>query len=196
MTDLSAFHAFGAGDLQCCRIGALDLQQEQPHAILSVNADQATWSEAEAEAAQALPPLGWVSDTRLGRAFGVGPLQWLIEAECAPAEALQRAAHSLPQCTFTDQTDGWAAVSVRGASVDEIDRFLERLVNAPPKDALPARCVRTRLSQLPVILVRQRGETMRLFCARSYAKDLWTHLCVKARMFEPQECERPTGTFV
>lgn len=184
MTDLNAFTALGAKKPRLVSFGALGMRE---------NVDLALASLALRRGAIQPTPFGfhlpepgrWVARQGVA-AFWVGPDQWMIEAEGRADENFAAdLKQTSPDCSVTEQTDGWIGVEiVSRAGTAPLDALLSKLVNIDLADFGPGRATRTGLEHLSCYVIRRSEAHVALLGARSSAKSLWHALETAARRLE------------
>ncbi len=173
MTDLTPMTALGGQSARVQTLGTLSLSETPDLALASLSLRRG----AVQPVPMGLPlpgPGGWTAGQGLS-AFWTGPGQWMIEApgraETGIEQALKQAA---PDCSVTDQTDGFAAIEITsGAGGAPIRALLEKLVNLDAAGFGPGSATRTGLEHMTVFVIRRAEDRLALIGMRSLAGSLW-----------------------
>ncbi|MGH1415798.1 MAG: sarcosine oxidase subunit gamma [Pelagimonas sp.] len=121
----------------------------------------------------ALPDTGGLVGGQGFSAFWTGAEQWMVCAQGRAeddfaAEVLAQA----PGHAVTEQTDAWVAFEI-SAPKGNLERLLERLVNAHPKTIAPGMALRTGLEHQSVFVLRASADCVTILGMRSAALSLW-----------------------
>ncbi|WP_095588951.1 sarcosine oxidase subunit gamma [Actibacterium ureilyticum] len=178
MTDLIPTTAFGTTTARTATHGALSMAEDVTTALASV----ALRRGADVPVPLGLPlpgPGGWAGADG-AMAVCMGPDQWLIlGADGAGGDFAADIAAAAPDCSVTEQTDGWVILDIR--SKDDADgapmaELLTRLVNLDPATLAPGRATRSQTGHLGIIALRLAPDRLLLLGLRSAAESLWQHL--------------------
>lgn len=173
MTDLKPITALGAEAPHSETFGALTITENTGLALASLALRRG--AAQPVPMGLALPgPGGWVAGQGLA-AFWAGPGLWMIEAESRAEEDFARDLKSrVPDCSVTEQTDGWVAFEiVSSAGADPILRLLQKLVNIDPAGLAAGRAARTGLEHMSVFVIRRAEDRLAVLGMRSAAGTLW-----------------------
>ncbi|WP_095204658.1 sarcosine oxidase subunit gamma [Mesorhizobium carmichaelinearum] len=173
MTDLNAFTALAAAQPRRAAFAALDIRETPELALASLARRRG--STKPAPFALHLPEPGrWVAGQGVA-AFWVSPDQWMIEAEGRAEENFAAdLKQASPDCTVTEQTDGWTVfeiVSRSGAA--PIEALLSKLVNIDVANFGPGSATRTGLEDISCFVIRRSKTHVAVLGARSFAGSLW-----------------------
>ena len=173
MTDLKPITALGAAAPRSKTFGALTITENAGLALASLALR--CGGAQPAPMGLALPgPGGWVAGQGVA-AFWAGPGLWMIEAEGrAEVDFACDLKSRVPDCSVTEQTDGWVAYEIASsAGPAPILRLLEKLVNIDPAGLAPGRATRTGLEHMSVFVIRRAEERLAVLGMRSAAGTLW-----------------------
>ena len=126
----------------------------------------------------ALPaPGGWAATGRIAALWtGVG--QWLIEGEDqAETDFASAIAAQCPDCSVTEQTDGFVAFEVRSINGEApLQALIEKLLNLDPVRFKPGMGCRTAFQHGSVFAVRRSALHFAIMGMRSAAASIWHEL--------------------
>lgn len=176
MTDLVPICALGGAEPAHRRIGAL---------VLSENAGLGLASLAQRQGASvpdlglALPgPGGWAEGAGIA-AFWTGPDQWMVEFPGRAAEDVAAGlAARAPDCSITEQTDGFACFEIEGADA-ALTALLEKLVNIDTGRFGPGSATRTGFHHMSIFVIRRAENRLAVMGMRSAAGTIW-HALIEA----------------
>ena len=173
MTDLAPLTALGAAAHRTAAFGALTLTE---------NADLGLASLAQRRGAPVPVPMGlalpgpglWHAGNGIA-AFWTGPGQWMLEGEDRAEEDFARTVKlAAPECSVTEQTDGFVALEVvSSAGAAPIERLCEKLVNVDLGRFGPGSATRTGLHHMTVFVIRRAEDRLAILGMRSLAGSLW-----------------------
>ncbi|RJT26741.1 sarcosine oxidase subunit gamma [Mesorhizobium waimense] len=173
MTDLTAFTALGAAQPRLASFEALDIRENPELALASLALRRG--SIRPAPFGLHLPEPGrWVAGQGVA-AFWVGPDQWMIEAEGRAEENFAAdLKQASPDCTVTEQTDGWIVFEIVSRSGRApLEELLSKLVNIDLADFELGRATRTGLEDMSCFVIRRNETHVAVMGARSFAGSLW-----------------------
>lgn len=181
MTDLKALTALGTATPRLASFGTLEIRENLDLALASLAMRRGATEPAPF--GLHLPGSGgWVAGQGVA-AFWVGPDQWMIEAEI-PADQNFAAdlKQTAPNCTVSDQTDGWSAFEiVSRAGTTPLEVLLSKLVNIDLADFGACRATRTGLEHMSCYVIRRSEAHVAVLGARSFAASLWHALETAAK---------------
>lgn len=180
MTDLKPITALGAELPTSVKLGALRLSE---------NADLGLASLALRKGATVPSPFGLVlpqpgacTITQGIGAFWCGPDQWMV---MFPDRGAQDVARDLkaqsPNCSVTEQTDGWCAFDILAQDAAALSGFLERVVNVNLGAFGTGCATRTVIDHMGVYLLRGSENSVTIIGMRSSAQSLWHALTTVAQ---------------
>ena len=180
MTELIPLLALGASDPRVAEIGNLRLVERADLALSTLAVPIGT--DRPRPLGLDLPEPGGWSEQGETAAFWVGAEQWMMArsggADACLADAVKR---DCPDCTVTDQTDGWIVVEIVSSEDPvAIEEALERLVNLDPVNLRPGSAVRTELDHMAVVVIRPAEQRLMVLGMRSFAQSLWHALTTVA----------------
>ncbi|RBP86319.1 sarcosine oxidase subunit gamma [Rhodobacter sp. 140A] len=186
MTDLTPMPALGRAAVSPLRAGALTISVNEAVALAGLALRRG--AVPPAPMGLVLPgPGGWCAGQGVA-AFWTGPGQWMIEAEGRAGEDFARVLKTRhPDCSVTEQTDGWVAfeiVSVAGGA--PIVRLMEKLVNVDAAGFGPGCATRTGLEHMSVFVIRRAEDRLAIIGMRTLAGSLW-HAIETAAMRQQEE---------
>ncbi|RUX34906.1 sarcosine oxidase subunit gamma [Mesorhizobium sp. M4A.F.Ca.ET.050.02.1.1] len=184
MTDLNALTALGAAHPRSVSFAALDIRENPELALASLSLRRG--SAKPVPFGLHLPEPGhWVAGQGMA-AFWVGLDQWMIEAEGRAEENFAaHLRHAAPDCSVTEQTDGWIAFEIVSRSGTALlESLLSKLVNIDLADFGPGRATRTGLEHMSCCVIRRSETLVALLGARSFAASLWHALDTAARRLQ------------
>lgn len=181
MTDLAPITALGADLPQTRRFGALEIAENSGLALASLGLR----TGAVAPDLVLPGPGEWVQSGDLA-AFWTAPDQWMIEgAGAASSDFASRIAASAPDCSVTEQTDGFVAFEIRseqGAPL--IEAMLAKMVNIDKSRFGPGHATRTVLHHMSVFVIRRADDHLAVLGMRSAAGTIWHALIQTAERLE------------
>ncbi|RWI87866.1 MAG: sarcosine oxidase subunit gamma [Mesorhizobium sp.] len=181
MTDLYTFTALGAAEPRLASFGALDIRENPELALASLALRRGSLKPAPF--GLNLPEPGhWVAGQGVA-AFWVSPDQWMVEAEGRAEENFAAdLKEASPDCTVTEQTDGWIVFEIVSRSgTAPLEALLSKLVNIDLADFDPCRITRTGLEDMSCYVIRRSKTHVALVGVRSFAGSLWHALETAAR---------------
>ncbi|MGH1356204.1 MAG: sarcosine oxidase subunit gamma [Thalassovita sp.] len=130
-------------------------------------------------------PGGWAQTKDTG-AFWTGPGQWMIALQDrAEDDILPDLMATAPDCSITEQTDGWVAFDI---SAPDLTPFLERLVNVDLGQFGAGSATRTTIDHMGVYVIHRVAGQATILGMRSSASSLWHALTtVAARLTKETE---------
>lgn len=174
MTDLTPMTAFGVAEARVETLGGLTLTERLDVGLASVALRKG------ADAPSGLPlaePGTWAEGEGL-TAFWMAPGQWMVEAPGRAEDDIAAEVAALaPDCSVTEQTDGWVVIDIDGP---EIGSLLERLVNLPTEALVPGKATRTMMHHMSVFVIRRSETKLTVMGMRSMAGSLWHTLAQAA----------------
>ncbi|RWE15267.1 MAG: sarcosine oxidase subunit gamma [Mesorhizobium sp.] len=184
MTDLNALTPLGAAQPRSVSFGALDIRETPELALASLSL---RWGSAKpVPFGLHLPEPGhWVAGQGMA-AFWIGRDQWMLEAKGRAEENFAADLKEVsPDCTVTDQTDGWVAFEIVSRSGKALlESLLSKLVNIDLADFGPGCATRTGLEHMSCYMIRRSDTLVALLGARSFAASLWHALDTAARRLQ------------
>lgn len=187
MTDLSPIPALGGTSARITNIGALALSENTGLGLAALALRRG--SAQPVPMGLALPGPGlWHAGNGVA-AFWTGPGQWMIEGEGRAEEDFARAVKlAAPDCSVTEQTDGFVAFEVvSSAGAAPIERLCEKLVNVDLGRFGPGSAARTGLHHMTVFVIRRAEDRLALIGMRTLAGSLWHALEGAAQHLEGTE---------
>ncbi|TNE66757.1 MAG: sarcosine oxidase subunit gamma [Rhodobacteraceae bacterium] len=184
MTDLTPITALGGTVARTEVFGALTISENAGLGLasLSLRAGQ----EVPQPFGLMLPGVGKAVSMGDYAAFWTGRGQWMIEAAGkAEVDFAAMLKSEVPECSVTEQTDGFTAfeiASTQGAG--SIEALMNKLVNIEPKAFGPGQATRTGLEHMTVFLIRRAEDRLAVIGMRTLAGSLWHALAVAARRLE------------
>ena len=150
------------------------------HLNLRGNPSEARFASSVAEVLGAGLPIAPNTFTEgpRGRAYWLGPDEWLLVTAAAEEAALASALRGALQgmhCAITEVSGGQVVIELRGAGVREL-LAKECPFDLYAPDFAPGRCAQTRLAKAAVLLRPLAEGAMELIVRRSFADYLWTWL--------------------
>ncbi|MGE3371445.1 MAG: sarcosine oxidase subunit gamma [Rhizobiaceae bacterium] len=184
MTDLTPITALGAAAPADHRLGRLRITENTQLALASLALHRGAMQPAPM--GLNLPGPGYWAAGQGVAAFWSGPDQWMIETEGRAGEDFAVIlAGEAPDCSVTEQTDGWAAFEiVSDAGGAPIRALMEKLVNLDAERFVPGSATRTNLHHMGVFLIRRAEDRLAIFGMRSFAGALWHVLAQTAERLE------------
>lgn len=172
MTDLLAITALGEFSPYEFQIGALIIRENSELALASLSVGRG--QGARTILGTSLPDVGrWQSGPEVS-AFWTAPNQWFIEGQGRAHEdfaAIVKAA--APDCSVTEQTDGWVAFEVySNGGFKPLEGLLEKLVNIDLDGFKVGTALRTGLHHMSVYLIRRGDTHVTILGMRTYAAAL------------------------
>ncbi|RLL61073.1 sarcosine oxidase subunit gamma [Paenirhodobacter hankyongi] len=173
MTDLSPIPALGGSTARLTKIGALTLAENAGLGLASLALRRG--GAQPVPMGLALPGPGlWHAGNGIA-AFWTGPGQWMLEGADRAEEDFARAVKlAAPDCSVTEQTDGFVALEVvSSAGAAPIERLCEKLVNVDLGRFGPGSATRTGLHHMTVFVIRRAEDRLAILGMRSLAGSLW-----------------------
>ncbi|WP_376870937.1 sarcosine oxidase subunit gamma [Albirhodobacter sp. R86504] len=173
MTDLSPMTALGAQSARRQTHGVLTLTEQTDLALASLSLRRG--SVLPTPFGLTLPDVGKCTDDLAVSAFWIGPDQWMVaeagKGDVGIAQALKREA---PDCSVTDQTDGFVAFEITSSEGGApITAVMSKLVNLDAVAFVPGCATRTGLEHMSVYILRRAENTLAVIGMRSLADTLW-----------------------
>lgn len=184
VTDLAPVTALGACAARVTTLGALTLRENAGLALASLALRHG--AHRPLPYGLHLPDPGlWVAGNGIA-AFWTGHDQWMIEAEGRAEEDFTRdLKHHAPNCSVTEQTDGWCAVEITSSLGEApILALLEKLVNLDATGFGPGSATRTGLEHMSVFVIRRAQNRLAVIGMRSAAASLWHAIETAAERLE------------
>lgn len=184
LTDLTPITALGATAARSESFGTLTIAENADLGLASLALRKG--QSAPQPFGLALPGVGEVVSSGDYGAFWTGRDQWMFEAtgkaEVNFAAMLKAEA---PECSVTEQTDGFTAFEIASSQgAAPIEALMRKLVNIDPKAFGPGQVVRTGLEHMTVFLIRRADDRLVVIGMRTLAGSLWHALAVAARRLE------------
>lgn len=181
MADLETITALGAKTPRLATFGTLELRENADLALASLALRRGV--KQPAPLGLSLPGPGGLATGEDIAALWTGPDQWMVIAqgrvEASFATELERAA---PDCSVTDQTDGWVVFeAVSHAGPELIEALLSKLVNVNLADFGAGHATRTGLEHMSCFVIRHTFTDVLVLGPRSSAGSLWHALETAAR---------------
>lgn len=173
MPDLKSTTALGGATARTITHGALTLEENTDLALASLALRHG--SDEPAPFGLSLPGPGlWVNEGNVA-ALWTGPGQWLIEGPGrAESDFATEVAAACPDCSVTEQTDGFAAFEIRSSAGETpVLALMTKLVNLDPSRFGPGSATRTGLEHMSVFVVRRASDRIAILGMRSAAGTLW-----------------------
>ena len=164
MTDLSPIPALGGSTARITKIGALTLAENAGLGLASLALRRG--GAQPVPMGLALPGPGL---------WHAGTGQWMLEGADRAEEDFARAVKlAAPECSVTEQTDGFVALEVvSAAGAAPIERLCEKLVNVDLGGFGPGSATRTGLHHMTVFVIRRAEDRLALIGMRTLAGSLW-----------------------
>lgn len=173
MSDLKPISALGAAAPRLLTLGALTIRENAGLGLasLALRRDAAT----PAPFGLILPAAGHWAEAGSHAAFWTGPDQWMIEGQGRAEEDFAKALQAeAPDCSVTEQTDGWVAFEIASvAGGAPLVRLMEKLVNVDAAGFGPGQATRTGLEHMSVFLIRRAEDRLAILGMRGLAGSLW-----------------------
>ncbi|MCE5974769.1 sarcosine oxidase subunit gamma [Sinirhodobacter sp. WL0062] len=184
MTDLSPITALGGAVPRSVSFGALSLSENTGLALASLSLRRGA-SQPVPMGLQLPGPGGWTAGNGVA-AFWTGPGQWMLEGEGRAEESFARELKSrAPDCSVTEQTDGFVAIEIASAAGPEpIRALMRKLVNIDAAGFGPGCATRTGLEHMTVFVIRRAEDRLAIIGMRSLAGSLWHALAQAAARLE------------
>ncbi|ESY12726.1 MULTISPECIES: sarcosine oxidase subunit gamma [unclassified Mesorhizobium] len=184
MTDLNAFTALGDAQPRLVSFAALDIRENPELALASLSLRRG--SAKPVPSGLHLPEPGrWVAGQGVA-AFWVGPDQWMIEAEGRAEDNFAADLKEVsPDCTVTEQTDGWIVFEIASrAGSAPLEALLSKLVNIDLAGFGPGRATRSGVEEMSCFVIRRSETHVAVMGARSFAGSLWHALETAAQRLD------------
>ncbi|WP_321364607.1 sarcosine oxidase subunit gamma [uncultured Celeribacter sp.] len=184
VTDLTPITALGEAAPRTESFGALTISENAGLGLASLALRKG--QSAPQPFGLPLPGVGKAVSMGEYAAFWTGRDQWMIEAvDKAEVNFAAMVKSETPDCSVTEQTDGFTAFeisSTQGAA--PIEALMRKLVNIDPKAFGPGQVTRTGLEHMTVFLIRRADDRLAVIGMRTLAGSLWHALAVAARRLE------------
>jgi sarcosine oxidase subunit gamma len=179
VTDLSPISALGHAVPLAVTIGGLTIRENTGLALASLALRQG--GGAPQPFGLTLPGPGDWAKAEGVSAFWVGPDTWMVEAADRAEDDFARALKAeAPDCSVSEQTDGWVVFEIAGNAVT-LEALLEKLVNVDVRGFGPGRATRTGLEHMSVFVIRRAKDRVALLAMRSAAGAVFHALEAAAR---------------
>ncbi|MER9344914.1 sarcosine oxidase subunit gamma [Mesorhizobium sp. M0601] len=173
MPDLKPITALGGDKPRRLRHGALDLEENSGLALTALALRRGT--PKPAPFGLDLPgPGAWTPSGEVA-AFWTGPDQWMIEGlDRADTDFTAEVMNFCPDCSVTEQTDGFVAFELRSSSGEApILQLMAKLVNIDPTRFPSGSATRTGLEHMSVFVIRRTAQHIAILGMRSAAGSIW-----------------------
>ncbi|RWL77943.1 MAG: sarcosine oxidase subunit gamma [Mesorhizobium sp.] len=187
MPDLKPITALGGDTARRLHHGALALEENTELALASL--------ALRGGATQPAPfgidlpgPGAWAQSGEIA-AFWTGPDQWMVEGQNRAGSDFASAVGALcPDCSVTEQTDGFAVFEIRSSAGERpILQLMAKLVNIDPIRFPPGCATRTGLEHMSVFVIRRAAHHIAILGMRSAAGSIWHALESHIRRIEDRE---------
>jgi sarcosine oxidase subunit gamma len=176
VTDLTPITALGQAAPEIARFGDLELRENTGLGLASLAMRRG--ASQPAPFGLTLPQPGGCISSETAMAVWIGPQQWMLAFEGrAEADIVPEVQSQAPDCSVTEQTDGWVAFDISGP---DLTALLERLVNVDLSAFGPGSATRTVIDHMGVYLIHGAPGQARIMGMRSSAHSLWHALSTAA----------------
>ncbi len=184
MTDLTPITALGATVARAESFGALTITENAGLGLASLALRKG--QSAPQPFGLPLPAVGKAVSMGDYAAFWTGRDQWMIEAaDKAEVDFAALLKAEAPDCSVTEQTDGFTAFEISSTQGPApIEALMRKLVNIDPKAFGAGQATRTGLEHMTVFLIRRSDDHLAVIGMRTLAGSLWHALAVAARRLE------------
>ncbi len=180
MTDLTPLTALGAAAPRIAGFGALEVHENAGMALASLALRHGA-GQPEPMGLRLPDPGCWRGNDHAG-AFWSAPNQWMIEAEGRAEEDFARDLKlSAPDCSVTEQTDGWVCFEIASQQgAGPIEALMAKLVNIDVAAFGPGSATRTAFDHGSIFVIRRAAAHLAIWGMRSAAESLWHGLAQAA----------------
>lgn len=184
MTDLTPITALGARQPQAMKCGALTITENAQMGLASLALRRGA-PQPVPMGLQLPGPGGWCAGNGVS-ALWTGPGQWMIEAEGRAEENFARELKSrAPDCSVTEQTDGFVVFEIASAADGApIRALMAKLVNIDVAGFGPGCATRTGLEHMTVFVIRRAEDRLAIIGMRTLAGSLWHAMVTAAQRLE------------